>query len=374
MKINTRILIFYMIILRPTISFCSGYINILGTLSLAFLDLTIIAYLFKEKVNLRIWITITMSVLLFIIAAIQSENISIVLRDGSKFTSIIIILSLCTHESFLRSFRIFVLEKISLVKVQIFILYTILFIQTFDDSKYTVMYGEKMFTSNLAHSHTLAYLVLLVIIVICSIPELIKSKVIYYILIIESLYLLVLSSARLALIAGIMSIIMFNRDIILISISSLLSCVYIKVKGIESISFFNKFLKAKEYGSISSGRNILWEIDVKHFKNSGFMKKILGNGIDFPYNLHLKEYGEAIWSHNDFFNILIANGILGLVIYVYSLIYYVVYITKSKGTIDKIFVSVFLVIIAFGNGLYSYTDFIIALIFIAINQKYNCKK
>lgn len=374
MNINIKKIIFYLIALRPIISFSTGYIDILGVISLAILDFLIIIYLISEKFKPKTWFTITITILLFIIGLIQSRNYSIVLRDGSKFITIIMIMNLCTEDKFLTLFKEFTKNKVNLIKNQIIIIYGILFIQTLDTSKYKFMYDEKMFTGNLSHSHTLAYLVLLILIIISSIKEIQKQyKFTYYIVIIESLYLLLLSSARLALICGIFIILFFNKDLILALIGTLIGFVYVNMKGIESITFFSKFVKSKEQGSISSGRNILWNIDIEYFKNSRFINKVIGNGIDFPYQLHLKEYGDAIWSHNDFFNILIVNGIIGLMMYIYTLVNYIRTITKNRSLIDKVILCTLLILIAFGNGLYSYTDFIIALVFIALDYRYNAR-
>lgn len=374
MNINIKKIIFYLIILRPLISFFTGYIDLIGISSLAILDFLIIIYLLFERVKPKTWMMITVAILLFIIGIFQSDQYSIVLRDGSKFITIIMILSLCTEDAFLSSFKEFTNKKIKLIKNQIIIIYIIFLLQTLDSSKYMIMYDEKMFTGGLSHPHTLAYLILLIIIMINSIRDIRKSyKITYYILIIESLYLLVLSSARLALICGIFIIIFFNKDIILMILGILLSSIYIHLNGIGSITFFSKFARARERGSVSSGRNILWEIDMNHFKNSNIINKLIGNGIDFPYKLHLKEYGDAIWSHNDFFNILIVNGVIGLGIYVYVLMNYIISISRDRSLGDKLSICGLLILVAFGNGLYSYTDFIIALVYIAIDYRFNTK-
>lgn len=366
MTIRIDTMIFLLIMFRPFISFLGGSISEIGVISLAVLDLLLLIYILKNKFKISTWIIILITIILSFLAIIQSNNIGISIRDGSKFITFIIIINLCVYDVFKDGLQRFILKYKKPIKLQIVLLYLITFIHTFDISKYSTMYNEKVFTSIFPHSHTLAYFILLMIVMINILYDKEHSRFIYNILMLISIYFLILSSARLATIAGIIMIFVFNKDYIFFLVLTLLGSIYIKFKGVENVSFINKFNESVKYGSISSGRDILWKIDIKYFKDSMIMNKVIGNGLDLPYNLHLEKYGSAIWSHNDFFNILLVYGIIGLSIYFYTILNYVVKILSKKNYIGRVAIFLLIILVAFGNGVYLYTDFIIMLAILPI--------
>lgn len=373
MKFKLEQTIFFLVIFRPMISFFDGKISIIGTISLAILDLLLIIYLFKNKYKIITWVIISATLVLFTLGTINSIDVGIAVRDGSKFITFIILLNLCVVEKFKNSLYKFIFNYQTYIKFQILVIYIILFLHTLDSSKYNSMYDERMFTSVFPHSHSLAYCVLLMITLIDIIYKNNKSKFMYRFLMLESMYILMLTSARLATIVGLIMIFTLNKDYILAVVTTLFGGVYIKLKGIENISFVKKFIESANYGSVTSGRNILWDIDLSYFNRSSLINKILGNGTDFSYKLHLEKYGSAIWSHNDFFNVLLAYGLMGLLIYFYTVINYILTGINRNNLIERISMSIVLFSLAFGNGAYIYTDFIMLLVILPIAYDKNNK-
>lgn len=69
--------------------------------------------------------------------------------------------------------------------------------------------------------------------------------------------------------------------------------------------------------TFTSGRSNFWKYDIDAFNQLSFIKKMMGNGFDFVYYINMKTINLAIWAHNDFINILLNFGLIGLSIYLY---------------------------------------------------------
>lgn len=370
MQLKISSIIFAFIVYRPIISFISTYFDILGIISLALLDLFCIIYMMKVNLKKSTWLVLSLMSLTVILSLIQLRNISVSIRDTSKFISLIILLNLCTTKYFKNELEMFIQKHSKLIKYQIWCIYMVLFMHIFDSSKYVITYGEKVFKGLFPHPHSLAYFILLMIIIVHIVykkSESKKNRIIYNVLMLINIYILILTSARLATIIGIITILYLNNSFNFVMFSTVIGVIYIKVIGLNNISFFNKFSKASEQGSISSGRDIIWKIDLNYFFNSNIFNKLGGNGVDFPYKLHLEKYGLEIWSHNDFFNIILVYGIVGLMIYLYTIYKYIKFTDDKK--VIKIIILLLIFSIGWGNGLYIYTDFIILLTLLPILNK-----
>ena len=71
------------------------------------------------------------------------------------------------------------------------------------------------------------------------------------------------------------------------------------------------------WGTITSGRTIFWETDMKAFFGLPIWQQFVGNGFNFVYDVNEASFAQ-IWAHNDFINILMNFGYLGLIIYFWS--------------------------------------------------------
>ena len=82
-------------------------------------------------------------------------------------------------------------------------------------------------------------------------------------------------------------------------------------------------------GTITSGRSVFWAADIEAYKDLDIVRKIVGNGYNFIYDVNAKATGTRIWAHNDFINILLTNGMLGVLCYLY------VFISFSESILKK---------------------------------------
>ena len=69
------------------------------------------------------------------------------------------------------------------------------------------------------------------------------------------------------------------------------------------------------WGTITSGRSIFWAADIKHFKESSWLIKLIGNGLNMIYEINYEAFGGYVWAHNDFIQCLISHGLIGLALY-----------------------------------------------------------
>ncbi len=67
----------------------------------------------------------------------------------------------------------------------------------------------------------------------------------------------------------------------------------------------------------TSGRSIFWAADMKAWWASGLPYQILGRGFNFVYDVNLVAINNKIWAHNDYINILLNFGLVGLGLYLY---------------------------------------------------------
>ena len=112
---------------------------------------------------------------------------------------------------------------------------------------------------------------------------------------------------------------------------------------------------------LTNFRSTLWKGDIDRFAAENWYLKLFGNGFSYTYQLHENLYGVKIWSHNDFFNLLLATGVIGLIGYIYMLLNTI--LTLHRGHRDCFFSFLFTLMIfgtAFFNGFYLYIAVVFA--------------
>ena len=127
--------------------------------------------------------------------------------------------------------------------------------------------------------------------------------------------------------------------------------------------------------TFTSGRSIFWKYDMQAFFDLPISQRFVGNGYNFPYEINEKYMNNPVWAHNDFINILMNYGYIGLFIYLYSFtIFYKKYVEKIK--INKkckflYFIAIFLN--SFFNMSYTYLcaffSYILFAIFLNIDKE-----
>lgn len=73
------------------------------------------------------------------------------------------------------------------------------------------------------------------------------------------------------------------------------------------------------WAKITSSRSVFWKAELDAYINTSLFEKIMGKGFNFVYDVNKAAVNSQIWAHNDFLQILLTYGIVGIYIYFYSL-------------------------------------------------------
>lgn len=117
------------------------------------------------------------------------------------------------------------------------------------------------------------------------------------------------------------------------------------------------------WATLTSGRSRFWAHDIQRFFELPFLNQLIGAGFNrvFFFNAEL---GTFIWAHNDFLNVVITNGYIGLVSYLIAVYSLFKMYKKNKSTYKTSFFVLMILIWAFNaffNMVYTYTCATIAL-------------
>ena len=139
----------------------------------------------------------------------------------------------------------------------------------------------------------------------------------------------------------------------------------------SNIPVINKFLASSEKDNLLNSRDLIWQNLMNIFNNSLFFNKIFGYGFGATQQMNYLYLNEALWAHNDFIEVLLSLGVVGITIYGYSLI-------KLFYSYKSYLLIIFLALLAFFNGLFIYLRIVYSLplfiLFFIIIKQYKLKK
>lgn len=108
---------------------------------------------------------------------------------------------------------------------------------------------------------------------------------------------------------------------------------------------------------ITSGRSYFWAAEIRHFFSETIGKILFGNGYNYVYDVNSMYVGAKIWAHNDYLNVLLASGFLGLYVYLLCFCRFLKAACR-RGDPKRINVFLFIFAIFFNamfNMVYTYT-------------------
>lgn len=289
----------------------------------------------------------------------------------------LILLSIFSNNEIICGFKDTIIRNKDKLYKGIILVEILLFISLFLPNSFLESWGgDKYFVSSFQSSHNLSYFLLAMLgVVIClkinSIKKIRNFHIFYFI------GFIMLTGARTALvIAVIISFINLKWDakynikwlLIATLVFISLSLFFVKKGVLDEIPFFKKMEHSIKNGTISSGRNDIIESSIKGYKNLNITEKIIGKGMYYPFYNNQINLGISIWSHNDFLQLLLANGLIGLAIYIYILYRCIIMSKCNKVLIMAITLLILL------NGLFSYINFIFIFpYFLVINPDYRTR-
>ncbi len=250
---------------------------------------------------------------------------------------------------------------------------------------YKYNWGGTFFLGTNTMPHTLAYLMLALLIIELAMCLITGDK---KTLIPAPLFLFLIyeSGARIALpLAGIVSVAII--DVLFSKKNSLAFVRALKVLAIMVIVFLlfkekimesdlvSKIQKREESGNSSAGRLYLWQDLLGRFYSMP-EKWLIGFGDDkvYLYSKMNPMVRTSIWAHSDYIQIMIGKGITGLLLYLMAIKNYFKTLVKDNGRLYTYMFIVYFVISSALNGFYNYRDACILIPFFVIINKYLSRK
>lgn len=116
-------------------------------------------------------------------------------------------------------------------------------------------------------------------------------------------------------------------------------------------------------GGLTSGRSDFWTADIKAFYSLPFVYQLIGYGYSFPYDTNIAAIGLSIYAHNDFINIAMETGYIGLACYLLFMSKFFSKVRQLFSGTNWQFFSLFIVWFfnAFVDAFYPYTSAVISL-------------
>ncbi|WP_027216953.1 O-antigen ligase family protein [Butyrivibrio fibrisolvens] len=291
---------------------------------------------------------------------------------------------------YLRSIRkIFKYRNTILVQIVCILLINILF--AFGDYGYSADYEKiwhiKAFQGIYSDPHQCAYHICVLIIFMMWISQIKYSK--YHLFIILGLeYCVLITGARVPSFAAIvLGAIYFIDNFVKTKkndvdqksqymIKLLITIMLFIIAAILIMNFTafgKKMLVSIENGNFDNGRSSLRTTDLEFFSTSTVFHKIFGSGTDAvrAYHASLK-YGQEIWSHNDFLQIICGMGIIMLVLYCWSWIKLLIH--SKKISINACVIVITMIMVSFMNGLYIHSRLVFVIPLLVMYMQYNASK
>ncbi len=136
----------------------------------------------------------------------------------------------------------------------------------------------------------------------------------------------------------------------------------------------NKYISENKLESFSSGRLIWWKYDINDFKTLNLTNKIFGKGNHYVFELNYRSYGLNIWAHNDFIQILISYGLIGLLFYLIIFGRALLNFYDKKNILYSLVIFLTMIGIATLNGFYTQQHMVFCILLMISLQKNGISK
>lgn len=355
--------------------------NILGVLCIINILLVTI-----KQLRLR---DIFMLIFLFCIdftAIINSNDMGITVDHVIHITSTILILNLLLNEGTLENLKKAIKRNRKQMKCIIYLSLIITGITLFLPSCYTSNTGEVVYMGISNGSHTVASCLCLVIVILMIYLKDEKFRTTQLVYLAIPILAILKSGSRVYLISIVILIALFCKEnmknyslkpIMFIVVSTVM------VGGFLSSSMFtrfvstsnNQYISDNSFEAITSGRITWWKYDLDEYGKFKFSKKLFGNGYDCVYDINQRMYGMKIWAHNDFIQLLLSIGILGVIGYLYYIlkVHKVIKWNSNKNKYYSFFWMIYILGSACLNGFYTQQHYVFSAVLLACFMMENKK-
>lgn len=373
LRIKVFDIFMYSIMLFPimTVVTDSGIIN---KILFGLLIISYILIISNEKIKKKSFIIIFIMILGYLIS-ILNTNFPLVNNNMMFYYPFIIIYMLFINDYKERFIKWF-LENEKIVRLVIKVWTFIVGISIFLPSSYYIKEGGEVyfgsFVNTIFRLGPACILIMSLVLISISLYKR-KRDMIYNII---PMYCCFMGSSRTYLVVGIfifliaLYIFLNNKKKFFFT---LIPTIIVGGLIIMNTSIYQKILFTlddSQYGDfwfrVTSSRSEFWKNDLIAWGNVSIIKKVFGAGLDFTYEV------SNLWAHNDFIEILCANGVVGLFIYVVVMLKSILKTRKSSYILTS-FVFIAWFFNAFFNMHYTYFCCVLGFPFILIAIDMNPK-
>lgn len=386
-KISIHILIFYIITIMPISTLIQGlpYLNSVNQVLVGMLLILLCLNAIRTH-ELSEIIIILFSIIVYLYSYYINKGISRYnFNDIFYFPMWVLFLMYLTKNYDIIK-RLCIEKKKYLIKV-IFFWNIIVLISMFIPSSYSNSWGGGFYFSSFSRgAHRFAGCCIYIIILVSIMYEVIKDKQILLYSILPILGVC-LCGARtyLGILAGFLISLWYkkckSKTKFFVTVIPL-SIIFIALVMISPMA--DKFIATQNVGnfdaigSFTNGRTVFWEADIKAFNDSNFINRLLGNGFDFVYIVNTQAIYTPIWAHNDFINILLNFGYVGLFVYIYVYLKFSIKFLRKEKIRGVLKIGYYFIWFfnAMFNMVYTYTcsTLFIPFLLIMLSNKNNLEK
>lgn len=382
--------IFFLILLNPILSIVFDdtnvyYFYIMGPL----LFLLLLFYNCKNRNIVRYSFFVTactsFSVIFAILFGTSRSDLGKINNHLFSYLDCVLLLLLLSEDKNIRYFETLIIQKLTAIK---FIVILINFIEGFllitrRGYSYHFSWGGTFFHGTNNMPHTLACLMIVTLFFVCILIRYTEKR--RYILGAIIPFLAIFASgARSLLLVSVFPMLLIidmvftkkQKSIffkIMVVLLILIVIAFIFRNEILTSDLWNKILIKQDSGNNSSGRLYMWSDLINRYIHSyNPIKYLFGQGdyMTYYYNSVNPLVHVNVWAHNDFLQILVGKGALGLFFYIYALVRCGSNIFKNNKNFYKYFILASIILAAIINGFYSYRDIMLVLPFIIVLARY----
>ncbi len=378
-----RLLSFIILILNPVLSLLLDGTNIhffyiLGPIVMALVLLTKKSS--RRELNIEIAVVVFVAVTVLISAA-NGSPLGKLNNHLFNYLDAVLLFIHFSREETIVEFKDYFVERAKVVEFIIVIINLIeaYYLMTHQGYVYIYSWGGNFFQGRSNMPHTLAYLMLLTILLSIGLMIVTRKKWLAVLTIVPTIAVF-LSGARVALAANLILVCIVlsfvftekQKNIVLkvIKLIPLMAVAAFLLKDkIMSSNFYKKLTIRNTSGNVSAGRAYMVSNMLDHYVNdSKWYQYFIGQGDDktYYYNSINRLVGTEVWAHNDLLQIIVGKGIIGIIFYLGSFLKFVRSLVRTSGNIYTLAFSVYMLMLMVLNGFYSYRDSMLSIPLIAM--------
>ena len=377
---------FLLLISLPVLTVAERYIPFLGALSSAAFvivsPLTLVSN--KRKIAILVEYAVAGALLLLNWKSIGDLDYHL---DIEKCTFVLISVSnQCADGEYKRELLFFIRKHMRYIETQLILVVLVnLAVIPFSygySNKYSAMWDISAFQGIYIDPHQAAYRLFISAVLLFTISVGRKqlglfsnqSRTVYFLLTLAILLLVVRTGARVALVLVPILFVLTMRNLLprvklesggaSVSVSIALGVFLLLSAAVLIFAFFNSSVGSKTIAAFSgknfdNGRGIIRTISLATYASWDAWKKVFGGGHDIVHQLTLSRMYFSLWAHNDYLQMLMGAGLLGLCQYLVDTVRMLRQFFRARWIGAAVFAA--LVFTAWFNGLMLHVLFVSTL-------------